>query len=291
VGRRFAVHAGAHRQALIAVALLASGTVSAAPKKRAAKAQFNIGVASYKAGDYPTASVAFGKSFTLEGDVETLFAWAQAERKQDHCDKAVELYGKLLAMKLPAANKSAIKVQLEECKGIIADQRAAADAKAAAEAAQAAEAAEASKPQPAPPVVAQEPEPVAVQVPPPIRYEPIPWFKDGLGDTLLVGGIAGVGIGVAMLISGHSAEADANKAATYATFKPLDDKAKSRGTIGVVASSAGIVLILGSLVRYATRSTSRAVLGEGSAQLWTERPVVTGWIDDHAGGVGLAGAF
>ena len=62
-----------------------------------------------------------GKSYGLEKDPETLFAWAQAERKLDDCDKAVELYNELLALDLPAENKQVIETQVGECK---ADPRA-----------------------------------------------------------------------------------------------------------------------------------------------------------------------
>ena len=103
--RRFAVHA---RTAVIAAAsLLATTTASAAPKGAEARAAFDKGVAAYKKADYAGASDALGRSFTLEADADTLYAWAQTERKLNHCDKAVELYERLLTMDLPEANKAA----------------------------------------------------------------------------------------------------------------------------------------------------------------------------------------
>jgi hypothetical protein len=291
VGRRFAVHAGPHRQALIAAALvLACGGATAAPKGKAAKVQFEAGVAAYKANDYPGASVAFGKSFALEPDVETLFAWAQAERKQSHCDKASELYVKLLAMKLPAANKAVVKGQLDECKRIIADEkatedaamkaRAADDAKAVADATVAADAKAAEQAKAASNAKHQPDERAAesrsASLPPePVTETTQPWFKDPLGDTLVGVGMIGVGIGTVMLISSHSAAQDSSSAPTIDAFKVLDDKAKSRGTIGLVAGAGGAALIVAGVIRYATRSTG------------SEHATVTGWLDGHAGG-GLA---
>jgi hypothetical protein len=281
MGRRFAVHAGPHRQALIAAVLaFACGSATAAPKSKPAKVQFEVGVAAYKADDYAAASTAFGKSYAIEADVETLFAWAQAERKQGHCDKASDLYVKLLASKLPAANKAVVRGQLDECKRIL-DDEAAANAAAAAKAKADADAQ--AKPKPTPPHVDPEAhgQPAVVQPPPeptPRAEGAKPWYKDALGDTLVGAGLISGGIGVAMLISAHSSEQSSHSATDYATFKSLDDKAKSRGKIGVIAGAAGAALIVGGVIRYATRSTE-------------ERTTVTGWLDDHTGGFAVAGSF
>jgi hypothetical protein len=298
MGRRLAVHAGPHRQALIAAVLaLACGSATAAPKSKPAKVQFEAGVAAYKTNDYAGASTAFGKSFAIEADVETLFAWAQAERKQGHCDKASELYVKLLAGKLPAANKTVVQGQLDECKRILDDETAAKAAAAKAEANAAANAAakaaaktqadadaqakaQAAKPTPpaphvdAPAVVQPTPEPIE-----PTPEGPKPWFKDALGDTLVGAGLISGGIGVAMLISGHSAEQSSHTATDYASFKAFDDKAKSRGKVGVIAGAAGAALIVGGVIRYATRSTTE------------EHTTITGWLDSKAGGFAVTGAF
>ena len=60
--RRFAVHARAHRQALIVVLALASSSALAAPKGGAAKKAFDKGVKAYTAGNYPAAAAAMEKT-------------------------------------------------------------------------------------------------------------------------------------------------------------------------------------------------------------------------------------
>jgi hypothetical protein len=86
-----------------------------------------------------------------------------------------------------------------------------------------------------------------------------------------------------MLMSGHAAEtASKNPALTYDQFIKLDDRATSRGTIGMVSASAGGALIVLGLVRYAARST-RAT-GDEQRRL-------TGWIAPAGGGLALAGRF
>jgi hypothetical protein len=287
MGRRLAVLAGPHRQALIAL-LAMSAPVLAAPKSRAAKVQFDKGVAAYKKSDFVSASLAFDRSLALEVDLETLFAYAQAERKQGHCAKASELYVKLLAMKMPAENKTVVKDQLDQCKRILADDKAQADA-VKVEAARAEQArAEAARAEPAPPVVAppEAPEPAAPVHLIETHAEPTPvavthpWYTDPAGDTLVVLGLAGLAAGAALFVSAHSAEAQSKTALDYDHFQALDDKAAARGLYGVIATSAGAALVIGGVIRYATRSSTT-----------TESTVLTGWASPTGGGLALTGGF
>src|SRR6185436_14201758 len=96
--------------------VLVAGAADAKPRRRDARVAFDRGVTAYQKGNFEAASEALGKSFTLERDVDTLFAWAQSERKLEHCDKAIELYEKLLAFNLPAANREAVETKLTECR-------------------------------------------------------------------------------------------------------------------------------------------------------------------------------
>src|SRR5262249_1065539 len=41
----------------------------------------------------------------------------------EHCDKAIELYEKLLTYNLPAANKTAVEGKLDECRVVVAQQK------------------------------------------------------------------------------------------------------------------------------------------------------------------------
>jgi len=109
VERRLTVHAGAHRQALIAVLALVCSPAAAAPKSMKARVLFDKGVKLYTKGDYQAAADMLGKSAAIESDPETLFALAQTQRKLDHCDLAIPIYDRLLAMQLPAENKDTIR--------------------------------------------------------------------------------------------------------------------------------------------------------------------------------------
>jgi tetratricopeptide (TPR) repeat protein len=253
---RFPVHARTSRQAvkLIAAALLlASPVASAVPKDGKARAAFDEGIAAYQKQDYAGAADAFGRSYKLEADLETLFAWAQAERQQDHCDKASELYEKLLAAKLPDENRRVVSEKLEECKKILA--------------------AAAPPPEPTP----EDPKPMPE---PPVDKGPEgkSRFKDPLGGVLLGTGVVGLAVGGYFLMSAKSADSDAKSATNYFEAERLSADAESKGRTGVIVAIAGGALMAASIVRYAT--------------IKPKRTTVTGWLSpDGSGGIAAFGRF
>ncbi|HSK01078.1 MAG TPA: hypothetical protein VK932_07545 [Kofleriaceae bacterium] len=250
--------------AALAVLALAAPAV-AAPKAGPAKVAFDRGVAAYQKGDFAAASEALATSFKLEPDAETLFAWAQAERQLDHCDKAIELFEKLLTFDLPAENKKVIVGKIEECRALLPPE---------------------TQPETQParqPEAQPEPEPAggAVSAPvdrPPPGPEGSAWWKDPIGGGLVVGGAVGLGVGSYFLVSARNAERDA----TDSNFKEQDDLAQRNSKIGVVSLVVGGALVAGGVVRYVTRR------GGGSGK---ERTAVTGWLAPGGGGITAIGRF
>jgi hypothetical protein len=259
--RRLAVHARAHRQALIAALVLASAPALAAPKGAAAKKQFDRGVKAYTANDFAGAADAMRESYALERDPETLFAWAQAERKLDDCEKAIALYGELLGYDLPAENKQVVETNISECKDILAAQQAAKT-----------EEPPPKEPAPPPPVT-----PIVVQPPPPPHETTRAWWKDPVGDGLVLVGIGGLVVGGIKLASAASADSDKANATSYVDFKHFSDKATTDGKVGVIAASAGGALVVLGVIWYATHRE--------------HEQTVTGWLGPTGGGVGIAGGF
>lgn len=258
--RRLTVHAGTRKALtawIMAATLFASPIASAVPKDGKARVAFDEGIAAYQKQDYPRAAEAFGRSYGLEADIETLFAWAQAERQQEHCDKASELYEKLLQAKLPDENKQVVTDKLAECKKILAEKTP-------------------------DPVVDPDPKPNP-QLPEQIDKGPEvdrhrkSRFTDPVGGVLLGVGVVGLAVGGYFLLSARSAASDAKAATNYFDAEDLNDQAESKGTIGVIASIAGGVLIAGAIVRYSTRSTKRAT--------------VSGWLSPDGGGITARGRF
>lgn len=255
-GRRLTVHARAARQALSALVacalVLASSRAVAVPRDGEARVAFDAGIAAYQKGDYAGAAEAFGRSHKLEADVETLFAWAQAERQQDHCEKASELYQKLLESKLPDENKRVVSEKLAECKELMGPKE---------------------------PERAPRSPPAAI--PAPQRPGPGPEgksrWKDPVGGGLLGAGVVGLAVGGIFLVGARTADSDAKVATNYFDVEELNDKAESKGRIGVIASLAGGALIVAGIVRYATRSAKKTV--------------VTGWLAPDGGGIAAVGRF
>lgn len=264
---RLAVHAGSHRQKVSAwaatlAALALASPAAAAPKGAKAKAEFNRGVAAYQKQDYAAASEALAASFKLEADAETLFAWAQSERLLEHCDQAIELFGKLLGFSMPDENKQAVQTKIDECKAIIAAKQ--------------------PKPEPPPaPEPAKPPEPVPVKPPepPPAASGRSPWWKDPLGDGLVALGAVSLGAGGYFLVTARQAEQDAPKQTTDQAVTDKNDLAEKNGKLGVIAATAGGVLIVGGIVRYMTRGGGK------------ERTAVTGWLAPDGGGFAAVGRF
>jgi tetratricopeptide (TPR) repeat protein len=274
---RLAVHAGSHRQKvsawLVALAALAlAAPAMAAPKGGPAKVAFDRGVAAYQKGDFAVASEALGASFKLEPDAETLFAWAQAERQLDHCDKAIELFEKLLTFDLPAENKKVIVGKIEECRALLPPKPPEKQPE---------------KPPETPPDRQPEAPPEASLVGgtapssadrPPPGPEGSSWWKDPVGGGLVAGGVVGLGVGSYFLVSARNAERDA----TDLDFKEKDELAQRNSMIGTIALVAGGALLAGGVVRYVTRR------GGGRGK---ERTAVTGWLSPGGGGITAIGRF
>ena len=266
---RFPVHAGAHRKALIVALALVSSTAVAAPKGAAAKKAFAKGVKAYTAGDYAAASEAMSKSYDLETDPETLFAWAQSERKLEHCDKAIELYNELLVYQLPDANKQVIQTQIGECKDILAAKTPkSVDTPKSADTPK--------EPEPPPPSNAELPAPA--ETPVQATPEGRAWWKDPVGDGLVLVGIAGLVVGGVELSAASSADSSKTNATSYTDFKKYSDQATSDGTLGVIAASAGGALVAVGFIWYATHREHH-------------EHAVTGWLAPAGGGLAITGGF
>lgn len=263
--------------ALVVVSIAgAAETADATPKRRDAKAEFNRGVAAYQKGDFETASEALGKSFALERDVETLFAWAQTERKLEHCDKAIGLYEKLLSFKLAAANKDAVQQKLAECRAIVAQQKPPGEPPPIAPQGNSKTMPALTDPNAEPPAVADR-----AMAPPKsdTQLATRAWYNDPISIGLVGTGAVATGVGVGFLLSAKSADSGVANAPNYDEAKHRAEQAKSRGNIGLIATSAGGALLVGGVVWIMTHRHT------------TERPAITGWLAPEGGGLALTGLF
>lgn len=269
---RFPVHARTH--ALIAAIVMASSSVLAAPSSPASKKEFERGVKAYSAGDYDAAADAMSKSYALEKDPETLFAWAQAERKLDNCDKAIELYKELLGYDLPPENKQVIQQNIAECKQVLADNQKPAPVDHPVPVDKADAAAPPPTTTPAP-----TPTPAPAPVDQPVSEGGRSWWKDPVGDGLVVVGIGGLAFGGVELMSASKADSDKAKATSYPDFLRLEKKAHDDGQLGVIAAGAGGGLVVLGILWYATHRDHH-------------EHQVTGWLaPTGGGGIAWTGGF
>lgn len=254
--------------ALVALALPAH----AAPKKKDAKAAFDRGVAAYQREDYAKAATELGKSFDLEADLETLYAWAQAERMQEDCDAASKLYRKLLGYDLPDENKEVIREKLEECRKILDEPD---------------EAVEVTDGEDDWPAGTPRERPSDEESPSMRPGTPgSPWYTDKVGHVLVGGGVVALVIGVVFL--GQASDAQAAAQVSYDDFAAANDRAESRGRMGSTALILGGGLILGGLAHYVLRDDgSRPATPIDDAG----ETVLVPWLNAHGGGLATMGRF
>jgi len=257
--------------ALALAAIVAStGTADARPKRRDAKAAFDRGLAAYQKGNYVAAATALSQSFELERDADTLFAWAQSERKLERCDKALELYETVLRFELPPKNREAVERSIADCRALVAAQQPAEPAPVAPPAP--------VEPAPVAPVSAVSPSP-ANAVPPPLpRPPPQAWYRDPLALALLGTGVVATGIGTGLLVYAHSLDEDSRNATTIDDARRFGDQARSRGNIGLVTLGAGGALVIAGVVRIVLhhRATERAELTAWSGPQGSRGLAITG---------------
>jgi hypothetical protein len=105
------------------------------------------------------------------------------------------------------------------------------------------------------------------------------WYRDPVAIGLVGTGVIATGVGAGLLISASSLDSDYKHAATVGQARPLADKARSRGNLGLITTAAGGALVAGGIVWI--------VLHRDPA----EQPPVTGWLAPGGGGLAVTGAF
>lgn len=321
--QRLAVHAGHHAEALssrrfttgqrwrwmLVLSVVVSASVAdARPTRRDARAAFERGVAAYSKRNFSAASDALARSFELERDADTLFAWAQAQRQLGNYTKAIELYSALLGFSLAAKNRAAVEAQLAECRDALAGQQPTVvqpPRVAALPDEPEAQVGASSPPvgdRPAPDASAAVVRPAVA--PPPaavIAPERASWYRDPIALGLAGSGILVTAVGGGLLYTAWSLDQDSKAAFEsnqYDMAQSLADRAKSRDTLAVVTMGVGGVLVVGGAVWIATHRGKEHASGHaapGSARGPVDSSpgwrTVTGWVAPGSAGLAVFGAF
>jgi tetratricopeptide (TPR) repeat protein len=213
------------RTTLLVITTVVAGLAApASADGPAAKPHVDAGVKAYTAGDYETASREFEAAFALDPDPNVLYAWAQARRQGGRCAEAVALYQRYLGTGPTEAQIAAARTGISLC----------------------------DRARPVPDVARVSPSP------PPREPERSQWYQDRLGGALTIGGAVVAGVGVTFLFLSKRSESAALGAFARDEFGELLDEATMRRRIGVVGCGVGAALVIGGIVRYATRGERAA---------------------------------
>lgn len=201
-----------------------------APVNAQAGALYEAGLTDYKAQRFESASRLLSQSFALVPQAQTLFAWAQSERFLFHCDQAVVLFDRFIAMAPPERQVAAAELAKRRC-----------------------------TPAPAPSL---QDKPIA---PPPVA--PPAWYRDVAGGMLLGTGVVTAATGLGLIVSAHSLSGKAASAETLGASQSLRRRSEQRWAWGLGTSMVGALLVAGGITRYVwvSRNDESTVVVAGGA--------------------------
>ena len=249
------------RAVLLAIALVAIPTGAHSDSKTEVQQHVARAREAHAAGKYDEALKELTLAFALDPQPKLLYAIGQVHVKLGDCESATAFYQRFLATH-PARNDAAVARQaIAKCESVKPVKLVAA-ARPEPE----------PEPEPAPQPQPQPPPPVrAIELPAtkPIEPAPLPpkraaagWYTDGIGDALVLGGVAA---GVVAGLSYHAALGDrdaADAASGYQRYADLFDRAQRDRELAIGGAIGGAVLVTAGIVRYVVhdrRPAERAV--------------------------------
>lgn len=262
------------RHAAIAIAVLAVASPAEAKPRHNAKADakrhVDAGTKAHKAGNFEVALTELQAAYDLDPEPKLLFAIAQVQVKLDRCPDAIPNYEKFLASTKDKKKQAIVKQAIDACNAKVAAEPAPAVTNEPAPTEVApppAATTEHSGPvetqPPAPPVEPTLPPPeTAFRPAPPPRAttgdHSAPWYKDMLGDALVLGGVAAGAVSLVMYAGARSSLDDAENATTLPDYRDAVDDAKSKRNVSLVLAGGSVVLIGAGILRYRLRSHGEA---------------------------------
>jgi hypothetical protein len=196
-----------------------------------AKDHYDRAMIAYNIQDWPSAIRELRAAYEADPKPDYLFALGQAQRLSGDCAAAVMSFHSYLRQ-ATAKQAEATETLIHECDAKPEPKKDAIDVT------------------PKPPPGGRPPPP------PPPAPRPHHWYGDVLGDVLLVGGVAGLGVGAGFLITGNSDMSNAVNATNIGVYGKHVSSAKTEQQIGVAALAGGGVLAALALVRYVLAAPS-----------------------------------
>ncbi|HUJ62409.1 MAG TPA: hypothetical protein VLX92_28095 [Kofleriaceae bacterium] len=258
--------------------------------KPAAQAHLDAALKAYAAKDWDGAIRELDAAYALDPEPALIYATAQAYRFAGRCSEAIEHYRSYLATRPNDAQTAAANNGIALCEAELEKHP--------------------PRPEPPPPAPAPSPPPPAPPSPPPAPPSPPPvtappsepppagpseraWYRDPIGDALVVGGAAGIGVGIGLLVMADHSES-ASKTATLRTDFIHDlDETTTRRRAGAIALGAGAALAFGGVVVYIVRDRHERAPASPAEAIERSR---ARWVREIVGGTDgrslyLAGRF
>jgi tetratricopeptide (TPR) repeat protein len=255
----------------IAIAIAAPRSADAGPKQDA-RAHVDRAGKAHKAGDLEKALMELQAAYGLDPQPQLLYALGQIYTKLGRCSEASEAYLRFLASGADARTTQVVKQAIDSCK----------------------------PPTPEPAVTAKEPAPAAIdeevppekappaaKAPPPTKSTPPrrvamtpdrpppsprpasgtarPWYRDVVGDVLVVGGAVSIvlgGLAYRAAVTDLDTAEDVN---THERYDDLVDGARTKRLVGVALAGGGAVLVTVGVMRFMLRDKHTEVRRVGMA--------------------------
>jgi tetratricopeptide (TPR) repeat protein len=245
--------------AALAAVLAALGTAGADPKQEA-RVHIDRATKAHKAGQLEKALAELQAAYALDPQPQLLYAIGQIYTKLGRCSEASDSYLRFLASGTDPKTAQVVKQALEACKAQGAAEPAApAPAATATRPAGDGEdplAGKSAAPTPAPaPSASAAPSPrVALGAEPPAAAPPAegsrPWYRDVLGDVLVVGGAASLVLGSFAYRAAVTDLDTAETVSTHERYVELVDGAQTKRLVGVALIGGGVVLVTAGVLRF-----------------------------------------
>jgi tetratricopeptide (TPR) repeat protein len=241
--------------ACTALALAAPRSADAGPKQDA-RVHIDRASKAHKAGDLEKALTELQAAYGLDPQPQLLYALGQIYTKLDRCSEASEAYLRFLASGADSRTAQVVKQAIDSCKPPTPEPAVTAKEPAPAatdeevppsKAPPAVKAAPPTKPPP-PRRVAMTPDPA-----PPRSGAAKPWYRDAVGDVLVVGGAVSIVLGG---LAYRAAAADLDTAEdvnTHERYDDLVDGARTKRLVGVALAGGGAVLVTVGVMRFMLR--------------------------------------
>jgi hypothetical protein len=266
--------------ALFVVLLLAPGSAFAG-KKEEAKAHITKATKAHKEGHFEEARVELEAAYALDPNPDLLYALGQVSAKLGKCGEATTYFKRFGATQKDPKVAKVVDQAVAACKP--ASEPAANPSPSSGTAPSSdtpppppdRSTPPGDKPSPSmdkPPPVAPRSQPFAPAATAPVATgQRSPWYKDKLGDGLVLGGIVATVIGI-VEYSGALSDLDTAEnrmsTTTLARYNELVDSAHGKRTASIVLFGAGGALITGGIVHYVLhgRTTESHAIGVAPAR-------------------------